>query len=62
MSNLLNRSSIKKFVLIRFKELRAGPPMTRVSREYLDNLEAWVKNKIITDIHSHPSMGVTFKP
>lgn len=62
MNSILNQTSTKKFILIRFKELRAGPPMTRVSKEYLDNLEAWVKNKIITDIHSHPSMGVTFKP
>lgn len=62
MSSLLNRSQTKKFVLIRFKELRAGPPMTRVSQQYLDELEAWLKNKIIGDIESHPSIGVTFKP
>lgn len=62
MSNLINRSATKQYVLLRFREIRAGPPMTRVSREYLDSLEAWLKNKIIGDIESHPSIGVTFKP
>ena len=62
MANILNRVAARKFVLIRFKELRAGPPITRVSQEYLNNLEAWIKNKIIKDIESHPSIGVTFKP
>ncbi len=62
MSNLINRTSAKKFILRRFKELRAGPPMTRVSQQYIDELEAWLKNKIVGDIQSHPSIGVTFKP
>jgi len=62
MSNLLNKSKTKRFILLRFRELRAGPPMTRVSSQYLDDLEAWLKNKIIRDIESHPSIGVTFKP
>lgn len=62
MSNLINRSSTRKFVLSRFKDLRAGPPMTRVSQQYLNELEAWLKNKIIGDIESHPSIGKTFRP
>jgi len=62
MANILNQSATKKFILRRFKELRAGPPMTRVSKQYLDELEAWLKNKIVQDIKSHPSTGVTFKP
>ncbi len=60
--NILNRSSTKKFVLTRFKELRAGKPMERVSKRYLDNLEAKIKNIIIGDIETHPSKGVTFDP
>jgi len=62
MANLLNKSATRQFVLRRFKELRAGPPMTRVSQQYLNELEAWLKNKIIGDIETHPSIGVTFKP
>ncbi|MEK0337400.1 MAG: hypothetical protein QQN41_08205 [Nitrosopumilus sp.] len=62
MSSLLNKSATKKFVLNRFIEIRSGPPMTRVSQEYLDNLESWLKNKIVGDIESHRSVGVTFKP
>lgn len=62
MSSILNISATKKFILAKFKSLRAGPEMTRVSKEYLDDLESWLKNKIAKDIHSHPSIGKTFKP
>lgn len=62
MANLLNHSATKKFVLSRFKDIRSGPPMTRVSREYLDELESFLRNKIFRDIKSHPSIGITFKP
>ena len=62
MAHILNRAATKKIILMRFKELRAGPPMTRVSRQYLDDLEAYVSLKIIRDVKSHPSIGVTFKP
>lgn len=62
MSNLLNQVSTKKFILNRYKALRAGPPMTRVSKEALDTYEAKLRNMIDSDIMSHPSIGVTFKP
>lgn len=62
MINPLNRAATKKFVLTRFKDLRSGDPMTRVSKKYLDNLEARLKNMIITDIQGHRSVGVTFDP
>jgi hypothetical protein len=62
MSSILNRSQAKRFVLARFKEMRSGSPMTRVSKEYLDDLERWLKDKISRDIQRHPSIGVTFKP
>jgi len=62
MSKILNRSATKKEILARFKSRRAGPPMKRVSKEYLDYLEAFLRNKIDADIDSHPSIGVTFKP
>lgn len=62
MNSILNQSATKKFILNRFKELRAGKPMTRVSKEYLDDLERWLKDRIFRDIQKHPSIGVTFKP
>lgn len=62
MSSILNQSATKKFILTGFEELRAGKPMTRVSQEYIDDLERWLKDRIFRDIQSHPSIGVTFKP
>jgi hypothetical protein len=62
VSSILNRAATKKYVLMRFKEIRAGRPMERVSKEYLDNLEFWLKRKMDSDIESHPSIGKTFKP
>jgi len=62
MTHLLNRAATKKFILDRFKSLRAGPPITRVSKEALDTYEAKLRNMIDGDIMSHPSIGVTFKP
>jgi len=34
---------------------------TRVSREALDKLEYWLREKIRSEVHSHPSVGKTFK-
>lgn len=62
MSHLLNRAATKKFILSRFKALRSGQPMTRVSKEALDTYEARLRNMIDRDIMSHPSIGKTFKP
>jgi hypothetical protein len=62
MSKLLNRAATKKFILDRYKALRAGPQMTRVSKETLDTYEAKLRNMIDNDIMSHPSIGKTFKP
>jgi len=62
MSSLLNKSAVKKFILQKFKSMRAGPPMTRVSKEALDSYEIKLILMIESDILSHPSIGVTFKP
>jgi len=62
MPKLINRKGVKEFILRRFKEIRAGKPMTRVSGEYLSDLEFYLVRKIEADIERHPSIGVTFKP
>ncbi|KKN99001.1 hypothetical protein LCGC14_0142460 [marine sediment metagenome] len=60
--SLLNRAAVKKFILVRFEEMRAGRPMSRVSKEFLDTLEADLRNTIEFEIMRHPSIGKTFKP
>ncbi len=58
--SLLNRVATKKFILARFASLRAGPPMSRVSKDALDKLEADLRNTIEFEIMRHPSIGKTF--
>lgn len=61
-SSLLNKSFAKKFILKQFEARRAGPPMTRVSSEYLQNLESRIRTIIQHDVDSHRSVGKTFNP
>lgn len=60
--SLLNRSAVKTYILLNVKAKRAGWDCQRVSKEYLDNLEARVRAMVNTDIHQHRSVGKTFKP
>ena len=62
MANLINRSAVKKFVLEHAKITRSGWECKRVSKEYLDNLEARVRLLIEKDVHQHPTLGKTFRP
>ncbi len=58
--SLLNRAAVKKFILVRFEEMRAGRPMSRVAKSTLDKLEADLRNTIEYEIMRHPSIGKTF--
>lgn len=61
MSHLLNRSATRDFILAKFKSMRPGMPMDRVSILALDWYEAMLRAIIIEDVKRHPSIGVTFK-
>jgi len=61
VSSILNRSATKKFIIAKFKSLRGDMPITRVSTEALDILEAKLKTMIIEEVRQHPSIGKTFK-
>jgi hypothetical protein len=60
-SHLINRSEARKFILDTFGRTRPHLRMTRVSQEALDKLEYWLREKIRSEVHSHPSVGTTFK-
>lgn len=62
MSNLLNRSQIKKFILAKVAQLRPGMEerIIRVSKTSLDHYESQIRNIIEHDIMTHPSLGKTF--
>lgn len=59
--NLLNNSATKKFILAKFQSMRPGMPITRVSKDALEKLEARLRNIIIEEVKKCPSIGKTFK-
>jgi hypothetical protein len=60
-SSLLNRSEVRKFVLDTFRRTRPHLGITRVSAGTLETLEGWLRERIRSQIHSHPSVGRTAK-
>lgn len=61
MYSILNKSKLKKFILQQWEKHRTWK-MTRVSQDAIDHYEFVLRQKIIQDIQSHPSVGKTFKP
>ena len=59
--SLLNQSGTKRFILAQFRSLRPGMPITLVSQQALDVLEAELRCRIIREVRRHPSIGKTFK-
>ena len=60
-SHLLNRSEVRKFILDTTRKTRPYLRITRVSGKAIDKLEFWLREKIRSEIHSHPSVGKTFQ-
>lgn len=58
--NLINRSTTKRFILMKFKQSRPGMDITRVSGEALDKYEAKLRAWIADDVRRHPTRGKTF--
>lgn len=57
-TSLLCRSKVKAFALEISRTKRAGK-FTRVSKDFLDRMEARFKADIHSEIHRHPSVGKT---
>jgi hypothetical protein len=60
MASILNKKATKAFILAKFENLRPGMPITRVSKEALEKLEARLRADIIFEVKRHPSIGKTF--
>ncbi len=58
---LINRAQCKKFALRWAQENRKGWSASRVSKQYLDDIEAKVRILIQLSINRHPSVGQTIK-
>lgn len=61
MSSILNQAATKKFILAKFQSMRPGMPITRVSKESLEKIEARLRAWLIAEVERHPSLGKTFK-
>jgi hypothetical protein len=61
MSSLLNQKRVKIFILEKFISLRPGMPITRVSKDSIEKLEARLRAWIIEEVRRYPSIGITFK-
>ena len=60
MANLLKRKAVKDHILKRCKVSRPGWECNRVSKQALDEIEAFVIMKINQSVHRHPTKGKTF--
>lgn len=60
-SHLINRSEVRKFILDTFARSRPHLRISRVSGEAMDKIEYWLREKLRSEVHSHPSVGRTFK-
>ena len=60
-SHLINRSEVRRFILDTFARSRPHLRISRVSGEALDSIEYWLREKLRSEVHSHPSVGKTFK-
>ena len=60
MATLLNRTEVRRRVLVLCEENRPYNKFGRVSSTYLDWFEGRVMAMLKADVHSHPSTGRTF--
>ena len=59
--SLIDRSHCRAFILTQAQRTRPGWACTRVSREALDTLNRKLLGIIVEAVHSHPTLGHTFK-
>lgn len=59
--DLINRKHCKDMALRFAQENRLGWMPNRVSKQFLDDLNAHVRNRITSAIMHHPSLGKTIK-
>jgi len=59
--SLLNTSAVREFILEQVKKNRPGWKCTRVSPRLIKILEMKLRHSIDQVVHSHPSIGQTFK-
>ncbi len=61
MNSILNQAATRKFILAKFRSMRPGMPINRVSKESLEKLEARLRAWIVEEVERCPSIGKTFR-
>lgn len=63
MSSIINKSEVRKFALACAEEHRAAWAARglRVSGDFLNRIEARLKNIIVAEVNAQPTKGVTIK-
>lgn len=61
MPSLLNSKACRDFALAAAKTYRSAHPFERVSKEFLDQLNADLRNVIVNRVKALPSVGKTIK-
>ena len=59
MAKVINRKAVKDYIL-QTCEAKRHWECTRVSKQALDEIEAFLMMKIQQSVHRHPSIGKTF--
>ena len=60
-NNLINRKHVKDYILKRAAQTRLGWPCNRVSKQALEDINIRLRILIDRAVHSHPTIGQTFK-
>ena len=58
--NIISRSNVKKLALEVSEQDRSGK-FKRVSKDFLDRIEALTKRAVVSEVQRHPSVGITLK-
>jgi len=61
INSLLNKKACKELALRFAKDNRKGCDFNRVSKQFLDDLECLVRNRITGAVMRHPTLGKTIK-
>ena len=60
MNSLLNKKQIKEYILKKCGEDRPGWSCERISQKAINQIEIFLKRKIIESVKRHPTIGKTF--
>ena len=59
--NHINAKSIRELALYLAAAHRPAQGFNRVSKQFLERIDAKVRNLVLTEVKSHPSIGTTLK-